>query len=164
MTLPAIIKFLHIASAIAMISGIVGRELIRHQMRKAADLRTIELMLKLVDPFDRLLVIPPSMFLVVFGAILAVTQGWPLLGFLQGANSNWLLVSLVLYLLTIPLVVVIFVPRGKMFGAALKDAQSKGIITPELTAALRDPIDTLGHRLEELAIGVVLFLMVVKPF
>jgi hypothetical protein len=107
---------------------------------------------------------PGSMLIVLFGVILAVVQGFPLLGFLQGASANWLLVSWVIFALTIPLVPLIFIPRGKRFEAALQDAIQQGRVTEELTAAMSDPVDQAGHRAEEIAIAVVVFLMVVKPF
>jgi hypothetical protein len=121
-------------------------------------------MAKLLTPFDRWMVQPGSMLIVLFGVILAVVQGFPLLGFLQGASANWLLVSWVIFALTIPLVPLIFIPRGKRFEAALQDAIQQGRVTEELTAAMSDPVDQAGHRAEEIAIAVVVFLMVVKPF
>lgn len=164
MSVAVLLKFLHIVAAIVMIGGVIGREIIRHQMRASDDIQIVLLLAKLVEPFDRLLVVPGSLLVLVFGAILAVMQGWPLFGFLQGAQANWLLVSLVLYLLTIPLVALVFVPRGKIFEAALKAAEAEGRVTPELKAAFHDPIDAGAHRVEEVLIVIVLFLMVVKPF
>jgi len=53
-------------------------------------------------------------------------QGWPILGFLQGGAVNWVLVSILIYLSTMVFVVRVFLPRGKLFEAALQEAVARG--------------------------------------
>jgi hypothetical protein len=65
---------------------------------------------------------------------------------------------------TIPLVPLIFLPRGKVFEAALAEAQAQGRVTVELTAAFRDPAVAFARLYEGAAIAVVVALMVTKPF
>lgn len=85
-------------------------------------------------------------------------------GFLQGASTNWLLVSTLLYLAIYPLVIFIFIPRGKIFGEALEDAVAKGEITTELRAAFHDPLVRVAHYAEAILVGAIVYLMVMKPF
>ena len=110
------------------------------------------------------MVIPGNMAVVVLGVILALIVDAPILGVLQGADRNWLLVSnilLVIGLLNVPL---IFIPRGKKFEPILKDALARGEMTAELRAALTDPVVRLAHLYEMVMIVVVVYLMVFKPF
>ena len=58
----------------------------------------------------------------------------------------------------------VFVPRGKMFETALKEAVGSGRITPELEARLHDRTVALFHVLEIAAVLFVMILMVFKPF
>ncbi|HLE16489.1 MAG TPA: DUF2269 family protein, partial [Anaerolineales bacterium] len=82
----------------------IGRELTRAQAAKSTDIRVVQTLVQLAGRFDRWLAIPGSNLVFVFGLLLAWLRGWPILGFLQGAASNWLPVSLLLYLAVFPLV------------------------------------------------------------
>ena len=110
------------------------------------------------------MVIPGNFAVIVFGVILGLIIKAPILGFLQGASRNWLLVSnllLVIGLFSVPL---IFLPRGKKFDLVLNDALAKGQMTPELRAHLNDPVVRIAHGYELVSMVVIVFLMVFKPF
>jgi hypothetical protein len=77
---------------------------------------------------------------------------------------NWLLVSLVLYLSLVPLIVGVFLPRGRVFDRVLQDARAQGRVTPALAVAFADPVVAAAHAWELLVIGLVIALMVTKPF
>ena len=77
---------------------------------------------------------------------------------------NWLLVSLVLYLTLAPLIVWVFLPRGRAFDRALQEAPAQGRVTPALATAFADPVVAAAHAWELLVIGLVIALMVTKPF
>ena len=104
--------------------------------------------------------IPGSAAVLVLGLLAMWAQDRPL--FADGAY--WLLVSLVLYLSLIPLVPLIFLPRGRVFEAALADARDRGSVTPELTAAFHDPWVAFARTYEVVVVGIVVALMVLKPF
>jgi hypothetical protein len=101
---------------------------------------------------------------LLFGIGAAVAGGWPLLGFLQGARSNWLLVSLLLFLSMIPVIVYVFVPRGRVFAQALEDALRRERVTPELRAAFADKYVATAHVYELVVTFFIIALMVAKPF
>ncbi|MFZ1401954.1 MAG: hypothetical protein WAW03_02600, partial [Anaerolineae bacterium] len=88
----------------------------------------------------------------------------PILGFLQGASQNWLLVSNILLIGILVIIPTVFVPRGKKFEPLLQDALAKGQITPELRAAMNDNIVELAHGYEGVALIIITALMVLKPF
>jgi hypothetical protein len=58
----------------------------------------------------------------------------------------------------------VFLPRGKVFEAALQDAVAQGRVTSRLTAAFNDQAVAFGHNYELAALAVIVFLMVAKPF
>jgi hypothetical protein len=110
------------------------------------------------------MVLPGSFAVLTAGLATAWVQGWPILGFLQGGSSNWVLVSLILFLTIIPVIRFIFLPRGKRFEAAFDQAQAQNRVTPELTTAFNDPLVRAGHIYEMALLGLVTALMVLKPF
>ena len=77
---------------------------------------------------------------------------------------NWILVSLALFvLMQVALVPTIFIPSGRVFGAAWEAAKALGRRTAELQAAFENPNVRSGH-VEFITTFVVLALMVFKPF
>jgi len=159
-----ILKILHVLSAMALVAGIVGRQMARSQAQKATDINFFVELTSLAGRFESRLVIPGSNLVALFGLILALLQGWPVIGFLQGAKQNWLLVSNLLLLSMILVIPLIFAPRGRLFDAALKDAVARGEITPQLTSRFTDPVVNAAHRWEEFALAAIIILMVAKPF
>jgi uncharacterized membrane protein len=157
-------KLLHVVGAFLLVAGLIGRELAREQARHTDNIAIFTNLSQLAGQFERTLVIPSSTVILIFGLLVTWQRGWPLLGFLQGASQNWLLVSLLLFLTQFPLVVFIFIPRGKIFERVLADAQARGQVTPELRASLNDPVVHRAHVFEAVAVILIIYLMVMKPF
>jgi uncharacterized membrane protein len=155
---------LHIGSAAGLVAGVIGRNLALALARRTTSLAAVERHLRLAEPCERLLVIPCSNIVLVTGVGLAWLKGWPILGFLQGSQVNWVLTSLLLYLATIPLVVCIFLPRGRRFEAALEGARAQGRITTELNLAFRDRAVWMARGAEYLIAAAIIYLMLAKPF
>ncbi len=114
--------------------------------------------------FEQRMVIPGFTAVLAAGLATAWTEGWPILGFMQGGRSNWVLVSLVLFLAINLLVVFVFVPRGKIFERAMREAIVQGRVTPALTAAFHDPMVRAAHYCELVVVALIIALMVLKPF
>ena len=164
MTWLNLLVFIHVMAAALLVAGIVGRQITRSQAAKTDDLRTFLGLSTLAGRFENLLVQPGSLVVILVGVVLAVMEGWPVFGFLQGGATNWLLVSNLLILSMIAEIIFIFVPRGKVYEKVLQAAVAKGEITPELQASFNDPVVYWAHRWEEIAIVLIIFLMVTKPF
>ena len=164
MSLVLIVKLVHVLIAVWFISGLLGRWVALNRAAEAGDVRIAFELSELAGRFERLMVIPGSILVLVFGLVTAWIAGLPVFGFLQGASTNWLLASLILYISTIPLVPLLFLPRGARFGAALSAALERGEVTSELRAAFVDPAVRAGHIYEFVVVFVVLALMVLKPF
>jgi hypothetical protein len=158
------LRFLHIASAIWFVGGILARQIVRAYAKRTDDVRRFATLSEAAGRIESTMVIPGNMAVIVFGVILGLLIGAPILGFLQGASRNWLLVSNILLIIAGLQVPLIFLPRGKKFDVILNDALAKGQMTPELRLHLDDPVVRLAHWYELVMIAVVVFLMVFKPF
>ena len=158
------VRFLHVASAMWFIGGILARQIVRAYAKRTDDVRRFAVMSEAAGRIESTMVIPGNLAVILFGVILGVQIGAPILGFLQGAERNWLLVSNILLLIGFLNVPLIFLPRGKRFQVALEDALARGHMTPELRAHLNDPLVRLAHGYELVSMVVIVYLMVVKPF
>jgi len=159
-----IVKFLHIVAAIVMIGGGFARQLIRSIAKKSEDIRQVAFLTQAAGRIDRLMVIPGSDLVIIFGIILAVVLKQPILGFLQGASRNWLLVANLLVIAILVVVFAIFIPYNRRLEPIIQSALAEGHVTAELSAALDDNIVKWGHHFEEAAGIVIVALMVLKPF
>jgi uncharacterized membrane protein len=158
------VKFLHIVTAVWFISGLLGRTLTMWQASKSPDVQMVVTLVRLAGYFERWMVIPGSLAVLGFGLVTAWIQQWPVLGSLQGSPINWLLTSTLLYLSMIPIIGLVFVPRGKVFGQALAQATAQGTVTANLKAAFQDRAVRIAHAYELAATAIITFLMVSKPF
>jgi uncharacterized membrane protein len=164
MSLASLAEALHVLSAFWFVGGLLGRAVAHAQARRALDVGDVEAADRLGSRFERLMVRPGSLVVLAIGLLTAWLQGWPTLGFLQGSPVNWVLASLVLLLSVIPLIPLVFLPRGRSFRAALEDAHAQGHVTPRLTAALTDRTVAAAHVYEWAVVVGIVALMVAKPF
>jgi uncharacterized membrane protein len=159
-----VVKFLHIASVIVSVGGLFARQLIRQHAKKTNDVQLFATFTQAAGKIENAMVIPGMMAVIIFGVILGLIGHMPILGFLQGAQQNWLLVANILLIFMQVLIFTVLVPRGKIFEPLLQDALSKGQITPELRAIVDDNTVKLAHLYEEVALIIITILMVFKPF
>jgi hypothetical protein len=160
MTTADLTQSLHVASAFWFVAGLVGRDIVLGRARASADIGTIQTLVAASGPFERLMVIPGSFAVLLFGILTMWAEHLPL----WGEGSRWAVVSLLVFASTIPLVPLVFLPRGKVFGAAFTSAVGESRLTPELIAALHDRAVAAARWYERVAVAVVIVLMVTKPF
>ena len=153
-------KLLHILSGFWLVAGLIGRTVTIAQARRETDIGRIEALMTAAGRFEKLMVIPGSIAVLVLGLITVVAEHRSLLG----DGNGWLLTALILYLAMIAMIPTILVPRGKVFEAAFEEAKAAGTVTPELTRAFADPAVALARRAELVLIAIVIGLMVLKPF
>jgi len=154
------IVLLHVAIAFWFVAGMLGRNLTMAKARAATDIGTLEELVELSGRFERLMVIPGSFAVLVAGLLAAWSEGQPL----AGTGDWWLLTSLILFVAIGLLVPTVFLPRGRIFEAALQDARARGQVTPELRTALRDPAVRNARAAELIVVAIIVTLMVTKPF
>jgi uncharacterized membrane protein len=165
MSLYLIMKLLHVLAAFWFISGVVGRDFAFWQAGRAANVQAVQALLQVSEFFERYAVIPVASVVLLFGLIITWMQRWPLFGFLQGATSNWLLVSLILFIGGTAVIIPLrLVDRRKERTRAVEEALAQGTITPALTAALNDKVVVRFRAVELIILVVIIVLMVTKPF
>jgi len=149
---------LHIGSAFWFVAGLVGRDVSLARARGAEGMPAIQALCATAGVFDRYLVTPGSMAVVVFGLVLAVVGDY---GF---AANGWMLASLALFLSVGILVPLVYLPKGKIFDAALEQAVEAGAPTPAFRAALADRTVWATRWYERVVVAVIIVLMITKPF
>ena len=161
-----ILKLLHILAGFALVGGEIGRAIAFQRAKKATDIKIVAEMLQLATFFSSKLVSLGGILTVLIGLMTAGAQGGAvlILGFLMGGKINWVLASLILYIMLMTLVFSIVVPRGKAMGQALGAAIGQGKITPELTAAMNDTTLNTSFLIQDVLLLLIVILMVLKPF
>ena len=152
-------KLAHILVAFGFITGLLGRWIQLGNAAKAEEVETAYRLSQAAAPFERLVIMGGNLVLPA-GLLTAWAQGYEWLGL----TTPWMLVSVVILLSVLPFVPLVFLPRGKVFEAAMSAARAAGTVTPELRAAFRDPAVAFAHRYELGAVTLVVVLMVLKPF
>jgi hypothetical protein len=158
-----LLKVTHAVLGVWIIAGLVGRWVTLGQASRATDIAALHTLLGLSDRFERLVIRLPGIVLVL-GIGTAIAQSRAFLGPLQGASFDWLFAALLLYLSVLPIIPIVFLPRGKVFAAALAEATAEGRVTERLTTAFHDPVVYAAHVYEVAAIVGVFILMITKPF
>jgi uncharacterized membrane protein len=151
---------LHLLVAFWFVAGIIGRDVTLAKARSTGDVHMVGELAELAGRFERMSVRTGSFAVLILGLLAAWARDLPL----AGSGSGWLLVSLILFLSNIPLIPLIFLPRGRVFERELADARVQGSVTPGLSAAMRDRAVQVARTYELLTLAVIIALMVTKPF
>jgi hypothetical protein len=163
MDLAPVIVLVHALTGIIFIVGLAGRWIVLGMSERATDLPAMRTLTTAAQPFERIVIVSSSLVLL-FGVVAALLQGRNLLGPFGGGTVDWLFVSLVLYVSNVPLVPLVFLPRGKVFAAAFEHAEAEGRVTQGLSAAWADPVVRGAHVYELVTATIVLILMLTQPF
>ena len=153
-------KLLHVLTAFGLVAGLIGRTVTMARAEKSRDIGIAKALVETAGRFEKLMVIPGSMAVLVLGLLTVFAQGLRI----SAPGNGWVLWSLVIFATVIALVPTVFIPRGKRFDAALEAATAAGAVTPELRARFADPVTRAAHVYELAAIVAVIALMVSKPF
>jgi uncharacterized membrane protein len=157
--LALLLKLAHVVLAMVLVAGVTGRWVLLRRAREADEVETAARFAEAAGPFERMVVIT-SMLILPAGLLTAWAQSYPWLGLTTG----WMLVSLLIYVAASALVPTVFLPRGRVFDAALADARTAGSVTPELRSAFADPAVARARLFEIVGLAVIVALMVLKPF
>jgi predicted integral membrane protein DUF2269 len=158
------VVLVHALSGVLLIASLIGRWIVLGFAERASTVSEMRTAVRVASPFERL-VQNVSTAVLVFGIAAAIAVGRPFLGPLQGGHVDWLFVAFLLYISIIPLIPLVFLPKGRVFEAALAAAGAAGDeVTPDLRAAWRDPVTRAAHVYELSVITIILVLMLAKPF
>ena len=100
-----------------------------------------------------------SMLVLPAGLLAGWARGYAFIGL----GTSWVLLATFLYLTLIPLVPLVFVPRGHRFDAEMGAAREAGRVTPGLRAAFNDRGTSLARTYELSVVLIIVGLMVLKP-
>jgi len=153
----------HAVTGAVFLGALLGRWIVLGLAERADSVDGMRILTRAARPFERLVILT-SVAVLLLGVAAAIGQGRPFLGPLQGARIDWLFVSLLLFLSVLPLVRLVFLPRGRVLDAAMQDAVTRGELTGELAEAWRDPVVRAAHLYELGVVTLVFVLMVLKPF
>jgi len=154
----------HVLSVFWLVAGIVGRDVCWRHAARAADFAALRQIALLASFFERRMVQPATLVVLLTGLTAAGLRGHRIFGFLRGEGPTWPFVALLIYLSIIPVIVFLFVPKGRAYRAALAEAEGSGEVTARLRAAIADPAVGAGRGYEFVMITVLVYLMVTKPF
>jgi uncharacterized membrane protein len=158
-------KLLHVLASFWFIGGVLARDFTFWRAARVPTPQGVQALLQVSDFFEKWAVIRGGFPVLIFGLLTAWLQGWPIFGFLQGAPTGWLLVSLVLVVgPTAAVGPLRLIPRRRQRAQAVEEALAQGAVTPELTAALNDPVVNTFRKVELVLLVVIVVLMVTKPF
>jgi hypothetical protein len=110
----ALLRLLHVVLPVAFIAGSVGRAVAFRHARTARTLEATAALLTLSDWFDRRLVVPGSLLVLLSGIVITWVGRWPL--FTSPGRPSWLLVSLALLLLPVSFIPSVLVPERSPTG------------------------------------------------
>ena len=156
---PLLLKLGHVLLAFAMIAGLIGRWILLTRGARTDDVERAHLLSEAASPFERI-VQSVSPVVLVFGLLTAWAQGYPWLGLTTG----WMLLTVLLIIPILLLIPTVFLPRGRVFEAAMAEAREAGTVTPALRAAWSDPAVAMARRYEIVSMVIIVSLMVLKPF
>ena len=156
-----LLKLAHVLAVIAMLSGVIGRGLVRLRIQQITSIQVLQEFIVMVGRFDDWLVIRGGGLTVVTGLLLGWVGDWP---YFVASHPTWICLSLLLFLSQQPFVFLVFVPRGKQFGKMFQVALAEQRITPELRAAIAEPAVRVATTYEVVTFALILGLMGLKPF
>jgi hypothetical protein len=157
--LALLLKLAHIGLAMAMVAGLLGRWILLTNGARADDVERAHLLAEAASPFE-LIVQRASPLVVLVGLATAWAQGYDWLGLTTG----WMLLTVLLIIPILAMIPTIFIPRGRVFEAAMADARARGVVTAELRSAWADPAVAFARRYELASMPIIVALMVLKPF
>ena len=149
---------LHVLVAFVFVAGLLGRWVLLSRAQRASDIEQVHGLAAAAAPFERMVVIG-SMLILPAGLLAGWARGYPALGL----GTGWVLVATILFLTLVPLVPLVFIPRGRVFDAELTAARQSGEVTPGLRAAFADRRVSLARTYEISAVLLIVALMVLKP-
>ena len=122
-------RFLHLSAAILFVGGLFARQAVRALISGGSEIGAVVTLTQAAGSVERLMVIPGNLLAIAFGLMLALCGRAPIFGFVQGAQRNWLLAAVLILVLLFLLVPLVFLPRGWLSEAALREASAEGQVT-----------------------------------
>jgi uncharacterized membrane protein len=161
-TLVALFRLLHIASAIWLVGGLLGRAIALVAARQASSMPILKAIADVSGRIEDFMIAPGSLAVIVTGIATALAGGLSLFGPF-GGGPLWIFVPFVLMILAV-ITTPLLLARDRRWGQALQQAASEGRITEPLRHYLRSDTMLRRYAPDITFAGLIVILMVLKPF
>ena len=162
MTLYALLKLLHVLSAMWLVSGLLGRAVALSGARRAPDMRILKAIADVSGRLENLMIAPGIFAVVGTGIAAALAGGFSLLGPF-GDGPLWLFIPLALMTFAIAMTP-ITLRHDREWGMALEDAARQGTVTDRLRGFLDGRAMLRRYAPDITFVGIIVILMVLRPF
>ena len=157
--LALLLKLAHVFAAFALVTGFVGRGILLGRAARTVDVEQQHLLAGAAAPFEAAVRVS-SAVVIVLGLATAWAQGYEWLGL----TTPWILLSVLLIVPMFVLVPAVFVPRGRVFETEMAAARQCGRGHRRPSPRLDRSTVAFARRYELIATGLIVALMVLKPF
>ena len=162
MTSYALLKLLHVLSAMWLVSGLLGRAVALSAARRAPDMRILKAIADVSGRLENLMVAPGIFAVLVTGIVTAIVGGVSLFGPF-GEGPLWVFIPVVLMLVAI-VTGPITLRHDREWGQALEDAARQGAVTDRLRGFLDGRAMLRRYTPDISFVAFIVVLMVLKPF
>jgi len=162
MTLFALLKLLHVVSAMWLTSGLLGRAVVLSAARRAPEMRIIKAIADVSGRLENLMIAPGIVAVLATGLATAIAGGLSLFGPFDG-GPLWVFVPLLLLLFALAMTP-ITLGHDRRWGEALEDAAKRGVVTDRLRSFLDAKAMVRRYAPDISFVAVIVVLMVLKPF
>jgi uncharacterized membrane protein len=161
-TLYALLKLLHVLSAMWLVTGLLGRAVALSSARRAPEMRILKAIADVSGRLEELMIAPGIFAVLVTGIAAAVAGGISLFGPLDG-GPLWVFVPLLIMLVAVA-TTPMTLSHDRRWGQALEDAAQHGMVTETLRPYLDGLAMIRRYAPDITAVGLIIVLMVLKPF
>jgi uncharacterized membrane protein len=158
----ALVKLLHVLSAIWLLTGLLARPVVLAAARRAPDMRILKAIADVSGRLEEMMIAPGLGLVLVTGIATAIVGGVPLFGPFVG-GPMWLFVSLLIMIVAV-LLTPVTLGHDRRWGQALEEAAKAGVVTERLRPFLMRDALIRRYARDIVSVLVIVALMVTKPF
>ena len=158
----ALLKLLHVLSAMWLVAGLLGRAVALSTARRSPEMRIIKAIADVSGRLENLMIAPGILAVLVTGIATAVVGGISLLGPIDG-GPLWVFVPLLILVFAVA-TTPMTLSHDRRWGQALEDAAQRGAVTDTLRPYLDGRAMIRRYAPDISAVALIVVLMVLKPF
>jgi len=158
----ALLKLLHVLSAMWLVAGLLGRAVALSTARRSPEMRIIKAIADVSGRLENLMIAPGIFAVLVTGIATAVVGGISLLGPIDG-GPLWVFVPLLILVFAV-VTTPMTLSHDRSWGQALEDAAQRGAVTDTLRKYLDGRAMIRRYAPDITAVVLIVVLMVLKPF
>ena len=158
----ALLKLLHVLSAMWLVAGLLGRAVALSTARRSPEMRIIKAIADVSGRLENLMIAPGILAVLVTGIATAVVGGISLLGPIDG-GPLWVFVPLLILVFAVA-TTPMTLSHDRKWGQALEDAAQRGAVTDTLRPYLDGRAMIRRYAPDISAVALIVVLMVLKPF